>query len=153
MGTSIMHPHTRNHKMFKSMFADITKYKLLKPQATVHTHQVSKLRRSHKVVHITQYIENTRNHRLSLLLLLVLIVGLGGTSILLLVPIAGLSSDCMGFFLNLLHFPLCLWFGLGLRFCHRRFGCMCCSLVWSPSMLMGSGSLDPFFYLQSCMYK
>jgi hypothetical protein len=31
--------------------------------------------------------------------------------------------------------------------------CPAAELVWSPSMLMGSGSLDPFFDLQLCMYK
>ena len=74
---------------------------------------------TNKVVH-THIIEREHmqeiHHKLSLLLLLVLIAGLAGAIFLLRVPIAGLSSGCIGIVVFFLAF--CGAFGLafGLAF-------------------------------------
>jgi hypothetical protein len=57
-------------------------------------------RNSKEPLHQWKSTQAYENHKLSLLLPLVLIAGLGGLNVLLLVPIAGLSSGTMGIFLN-----------------------------------------------------
>jgi len=56
------------------------------------------------------------HHKLSLLLLLVLIAGLAGSIFLLLVPIAGLSSGCIGIVIFFLAFCMAIGFFFALAF-------------------------------------